>query len=260
MSSPRRRRRPNCDGLEDRCCPAFVGPLPQFPVSMIPVQRSDPASVALQDLYKQELANWSPQVVFYGDSITYNFAYLFGSQAWASAIAPLDAADLGEQGDMTQNILWRIENGEFPPDPKVVVLQAGANNLGTDNESPAVTVAGIENLVNVIHALSPTSKIVVEGMIPVGGPTDAYRPEIVRINAQLAKFVDNMSSFFVDVGPSLVAADGTLQAVDEPDLVHPNELGYQIWAADIIGLLDHLLDITPAPSSAPFVGPLVKRP
>jgi lysophospholipase L1-like esterase len=257
MSAHRTRRRLSWDDLEDRRCPApFVGPPPYVPPSVIPVQRTNPESVALQDLYVQQAKAWSPQVAFFGDSITYNFGFYYGQQAWTRTIAPLDAQDYGEPGDTTQNILWRIENGEFPAHPKVVVVEAGSNNLGTDGESPQDTLVGIENLVNEIHYLSPTSTILLVGMIPVGDPTNRFRPEIVQINAQLARFANNQYSFFLNISPSLLAPDQTLTAVDEPDLLHPNALGYQIWANDMIGMLDKLLGIIPAPSPPPpFVGP-----
>ena len=258
MSAHRTRRRNLAwDDLESRRCPApIVGPLPFVPASMVPAERTEPWSTFLQGLYVKQAAAWSPQVAFFGDSLMYNFGFYLGNQAWSRTIAPLDAQDYGEPADATQNILWRVENGEFPAHPKVVVLQAGANNLGTDGESPEDTLIGIENLVNVIRALSPSSKILLVGMVPVGGPANRFRPEIVEINAQLARFVDNQNSFFLDVGPSMLAPDQTLTAVDEPDLLHPNALGYQIWADDMIGVLDKLLGIIPAPSSPPpFVGP-----
>jgi lysophospholipase L1-like esterase len=245
-------RRPAWDDLESRLCPSLVGPVPEVPVSTVPVQQTGAPFLALQDLYKQEAAAWTPQVVFYGDSITYNFAYLFGQEAWGKDISPLNAANFGEQGDTTQNILWRIENGEFPKvPPKVVVIQAGANNLGTFGESPGVTLLGIENLVNVVHSMSPTSKILVVGMFPAGPPSDPMRPEIVQINAQLARFVDNRTSFFLNSGPEFLSGGDTLNADYEPDLVHPNAFGYQVWAGQLAGMLDLLLRIVPMPTAPP---------
>ncbi len=246
MNANRTRRQLTWDALEDRLCPApFVGPLPYMPPSIVPAQRTELPSTFLQGLFVKQAAAWSPQVAFYGDSIMYNFGFYLGHQAWTQTIAPLDAQDYGEPADSTQNILWRVENGELPARPRVIVLEAGSNNLGTDGESPQDTLLGIENLVNAFRALSPTSKILLVGMIPVGGPANRFRPEIVEINAQLARFVDNQNSFFLDVSPSMLAPDQTLTAVDEPDLVHPNALGYQIWAADMIGMLDKLLGIVP---------------
>jgi len=36
---------------------------------------------------------------------------------------------------------------------------------------------------------------------------------------------------FLDIGPQFLEADGTLPKSIMPDLLHPNEKGYQIWAA-----------------------------
>ena len=85
--------------------------------------------------------------------------------------------------------------------PRVIVVQIGANNLGTLGESTQVTLAGIENLVKVMHALSQTNKILLVGMLPVGTPQNVHRPEIVSINYYLARFVDNRTTFFLDLQP-----------------------------------------------------------
>ncbi len=246
--NPRRTRRTlGWDQLEDRRLPAApvgagVATAAVPPVSEIPAERNDPGAVFLHGLYTAQAARTTPSVVFYGDSETYGFAYGPGSSVWARSIAPLDAADFGVLSDATQNVLWRVENGELPAaHPRVIVVQIGANNLGTLGESTQVTLAGIENLVKVMHALSPTSKILLVGMLPVGTPQNVHRPEIVSINYYLARFVDNRTTFFLDLSPALLAIDGTLNAVDNTDLVHLNAAGYQIWADDMLPLLDELL-------------------
>ena len=35
---------------------------------------------------------------------------------------------------------------------------------------------------------------------------------------------------FLDIGPKFLKPDGTLPVDIMPDLLHPNEKGYQIWA------------------------------
>jgi beta-glucosidase len=46
---------------------------------------------------------------------------------------------------------------------------------------------------------------------------------------------------FLDIGPKFLDADGTLPKEIMPDLLHPNEKGYQIWADAINPTLDKLM-------------------
>ena len=66
------------------------------------------------------------QLVLIGDSITQawerqrNYTELFG---------PYDTLNLGFGGDRTENVLWRIQNGQIDGiSPKLVVLKIGTNN------------------------------------------------------------------------------------------------------------------------------------
>jgi len=54
-------------------------------------------------------------------------------------------------------------------------------------------------------------------------------------------FADGQKVFFLDVGAKFLEPDGTLSKAIMPDLLHPNEKGYQIWSdaikADVLALL-----------------------
>src|SRR5690606_11425250 len=66
--------------------------------------------------------------VFFGDSLTDGWHNL-GKAAWERFIAPLNAGNFGLGGDRTQQVLWRMVNGELDGlDPKVFVLLIGTNN------------------------------------------------------------------------------------------------------------------------------------
>jgi lysophospholipase L1-like esterase len=261
---PLRARRPfDWECLEVRHCPApFVGPLPNNSISTVPAERTDPGIVDLMKLDASAAAAWTSPLVFYGDSILYNFGYAAGAPVWGRSIAPLDAEDFSVPGDMTQNVLWRIEDGgELVGHPKVAVVQVGINNLISGRESPAETYAGIEAVVAAIHAKSPSTKILLIGLLPYGGPTNPLRTQIVSINAALAASVDGRSTYFLNVGPQMMDADQAIGANFLPDLGHPNVEGYHLWANAMAGELNQLLGITPAPSPKPppFIGPLPQK-
>lgn len=61
-------------------------------------------------------------LIFYGDSIVEGWP----ANIWNRAYAPLGAANYGIGGDGTQNVLWRIQNGEVDNlSPRLVVLKIG---------------------------------------------------------------------------------------------------------------------------------------
>jgi lysophospholipase L1-like esterase len=48
--------------------------------------------------------------------------------------------------------------------------------------------------------------------------------------------------FFLDIGKDLTGPDGTLSKGVMPDLLHPNEAGYRIWARSMQPTLQKLLN------------------
>jgi lysophospholipase L1-like esterase len=46
---------------------------------------------------------------------------------------------------------------------------------------------------------------------------------------------------FLDIGPNFLEADGTLSRTIMPDLLHPSEKGYQIWADSMEPTLSEML-------------------
>lgn len=63
-------------------------------------------------------------VLFYGDSIVEGWSW--NTALWEASFGRLGAANYGIGGDGTQNVLWRIINGEVDNiSPRVVVLKIG---------------------------------------------------------------------------------------------------------------------------------------
>ena len=273
------RRRIEWDRLESRDCPAgFVGPAPSPAPSPtppppapsppppylteIPVERTDALSTTAVAIYNQQLSAWPSQIAFFGDSITYDFAYQAGVASWARTMAPLAAISLGVPGDRTQNLLWRIgAGGELRDHPKVAIVEIGTNNLVFYGDGVAATVAGIEKVVATIHAHSPGTNVLLVGMLPTGKANSPFRPEIVAVNAALAKFAVGPSTTFLNVGPSLIAPDGSIAANFQSDLVHPNADGDILIADALLPVIRRLMGDdpprppVPAPTPAPSPSP-----
>jgi len=179
------------------------------------------------------------RVVFLGDSIT---EYWRDNEIWRAHYAALPAANFGVAGDTTQNVLWRLAQGELGgEDPKVVVLLIGTNNLGR-GDSPEEAARGTTAVVHATRARFPAAKILLLAVFPRGQrPDDPYRERVRRVNEILARLDDGATIRYLDVGPALLEHDGSLSADVMPDFLHPSVEGYRRWADAMDPLLRRLL-------------------
>jgi len=175
------------------------------------------------------------EVLFLGDSITDGWRTK-GKAVWEKQYAPCHAANFGIGGDRTQHVLWRMEHGELDGiKPKVVVLMIGTNNTGKErdgqprNTTPEI-IEGVTAIVKGLRAKLPQSKILLLAVFPRGGKDTPIRDQLKEINTALAKLDDGKMVKFLDIGGKFLEPDGTLPKDIMPDLLHPNEKAYQIWA------------------------------
>jgi lysophospholipase L1-like esterase len=183
------------------------------------------------------------ELVFLGDSITHSWEGK-GKAVWEKTWAPLKAANFGISGDRTEHVLWRLDHGNFDGlKPKAIVLMIGTNNTGhqgrpqkeIDNAvykcTAEQTAEGIKAILAKLQQKCPSAKILVLGIFPRGADkNDKFRQQNEATNAIIKGFADDKKVFFLDVGDKFLEADGTLPKAIMPDLLHPNEKGYQIWS------------------------------
>src|ERR1700722_1369548 len=80
--------------------------------------------------YVERVKQGDIDVIFSGDSITFQWRNV-GKAVWDKYYGAMKAVNFGHNGDGTQHLLWRLQNGECDgPAPKVVVLMIGTNNMG----------------------------------------------------------------------------------------------------------------------------------
>ena len=240
-----RRLKPGYDRLEGRDCPSITAPpyLAEIPpLGAIPVERTDPTAVRQHVLDVTRAATGRYPVVFLGDSITNYWATLGGAASWRKSLAPLGAAAFGVPEDIAQDLIWRVENGELMGHPEVAVVEVGTNNLGA-GDSVSDTVTAITGVVDAIEAASPSTKILLLGLLPRGAsPADPLRAEVAAVNAQLAGLADGDRVRYLDLGPAVTLPGGAITPnFLAPDYVHPNARGYRALTAAILPTLDSML-------------------
>lgn len=186
-------------------------------------------------------AQSNPQVMFLGDSLTFGWT-VYGTNAWTQHFSQLQPLNAGIPGDMTQNILWRLDHGLLNGiHPKLVVLMAGINNVPFN--SAADIAAGIQAIVNKLHEELPETKVLVMGVLPTGTNADYPSRQIeAEINSTLRPIADGVNTFYADITPALLDADGTQrQGVFFPDQIHLTSEGYQIYAQALAPLVEQLV-------------------
>ncbi len=181
-------------------------------------------------------------LVFLGDSITQGWENE-GQAAWAASFAKHNAVALGFGGDRTENLLWRLQHGELDGmAPKVIVMMIGTNNTGDRLEDPALTVAGIRANLDEIQKRQPQATVLLLALFPRGEkPDDLTRRHNAKINALLPALADGQRVRFLDIGPALMNADGTLSKDILPDWLHLSPAGYDIWARSLDAPLKNAL-------------------
>jgi lysophospholipase L1-like esterase len=173
-------------------------------------------------------------LIFFGDSITDEFKSK-GKSQWDSYFAPLKAANFGGSiGDRTENLIWRMQNGELEGyQAKLVVLMTGTNNLWRDDNEQVED--GIKLCLKLIREKQPQAKVLVLGILPRDEQADSpHRTRIKAINADLAKLQDGTKVNFLDIGAKFLTDKGILTKEIMPDGLHLSEKGYQIFATSII--------------------------
>jgi lysophospholipase L1-like esterase len=221
--------------------------------------RTDPNSKIAHAQLVEKAKQGRIDVYFEGDSIVRRWGALDYPELlanWRSNFFGWNAANFGWGADRTENILWRLENGELDGvNPKVIVLLAGTNNVGhepRDDQTAAEIARGIKAIIDICRMKAPDATIVVTAIFP-RNDNMAVMPTITRINETLARFADGTRVRFLDIGDRLADSDGKLfdGVMNETDKLHPTIKGYQIWADALSPILRELLGPPGATDLAP---------
>lgn len=220
--------------------------LAEQPKSLALTPVPHPGKEALHASFNEISKKGEAPLVFLGDSITQGWSGK-GKEAWERYWAPLGAANFGIGGDRTEHVLWRLANGNYDGlKPELTVLMIGTNNTGHKNRpmpehggvvyssTAEETAAGVTEIVRVLKEKQPQMKILILAIFPRGAtPDEPMRQQNEKTNELIARLDDGKSVFFMDINQSLLEPDGTLSKDIMPDLLHPNEKGYEIWSKAI---------------------------
>jgi lysophospholipase L1-like esterase len=225
--------------------------------------RTDKNSQIAHEMLLEKARHGGIDLYFEGDSITRRWGatdYPDFLENWKKNFYGWNAADFGWGSDCTQNMLWRLENGEIDGiSPKVIVILAGTNNVGNapaDDAKIADITRGIKALVDVCRQKVPSATIVLMAIFP-RNDNPLANPTISRINRNIAAFADGKSVRFLNINDRLADKSGMLFDGMTIDKLHPTLKGYQAWADGLRPILTELLgppalvDHAPPPTGDP---------
>ena len=239
--------------------------------------RSDANSQKAHEQLVEKAKNGKGKIDLYflGDSITRRWGgtdYPTNLDNFKRNFWGWNAGNFGWGADLTQNILWRIQNGELDDvNPKVIVLLAGTNNINARMGDANVTdiVNGIKAIIKTCQEKAPKATIILLGITP-RNDNMADMPIINQVNEQLEKLADGKTLRFLNVNDKFADNEGKLFDGLTIDRLHPDIKGYQIIAdaltpllTELLGpkaLIDHAPPATGDPSAAKPVQPEPKDP
>jgi len=235
-----------------------------------PVLRTDQNSQIAHAQLLEKARQGRIDIYFEGDSITRRWGatdYPELLANWKQNFFGWNAADFGWGADTTQNILWRLQNGELDGvNPKVIVLLAGTNNVGRtmpsggDEDKVADITRGVQAILEIMRAKAPNATIILTGIFP-RNDNIAVMPTINKINSNLAKLADGKRIRYLNINVKLADQNGKLFEGMMGDQLHPTVMGYQVWANALKPIFTELLgqrakeDHAPPPTGDPSSPP-----
>lgn len=195
----------------------------------------------MHNAYINEGKEREPEVLFLGDSL---FLHLQQTQIWHEMFEPLHCLNFSMGGDQTQNLLWRIHNGEIDyVEPKVIALLIGTNNHGHTAEQVS---EAIMEIVSVLQNKQPQAQLVVLGLLPRGEKPNPVREKHAAINKSLEdQFQDMPNVTFVGIEPNAFYCVGTedINRQDMYDYLHLTKRGYQKLCEPLLEEVQSMLQI-----------------
>jgi lysophospholipase L1-like esterase len=232
-----------------------------------PTPRTDANSQLAHTQLLEKARKGGIDIYFEGDSITRRWGcsdprYKENLVNWTTNFFGWNAADFGWGADLTQNILWRLENGELDGvNPKIIVVLAGINNVGArppDDAKIADITRGLKAILDVCRGKAPDATIILTAIFP-RNDNMAVIPGINQINENIAQFADGKKVRYLNVNYKLAGQDGRLfdGMMNPGDKLHPTVKGYQVWADGLKPIFTELLgppgktDHAPPPTGDP---------
>ncbi|MCA9126070.1 MAG: DUF1080 domain-containing protein [Planctomycetales bacterium] len=193
-----------------------------------PIRRYD----WFQNLWLRRRSQWAQQiekdqqaVVFLGDSITQGW-----NDDFRGKFPDVKVANRGISGDTTRGMLLRLEQDVLSLDPAAVVMLMGTNDL-EELATPEQVAANFRLIIRRLKEHNPKMPIIVCEVFPSSESKKRPADKIKQVNALYRESVYGDGQITViDTWTLFANEDGDAKLEEFPDLLHPNNAGYEKWS------------------------------
>ncbi len=192
-----------------------------------------------KNLWEKKRTGWAKQVkqdqgalVFLGDSITQGWGDNFRGH-----FKGLKVANRGISGDTTRGVLIRLKEDVLSLNPKGVVILIGTNDL-EEKATPEVIAGNLKLIIAALKKHNAKMPIILCNTFPSSATKRRPADQIKKINQLYFAAVKGDPQITVlDTWLLFADAKGDAKKPEFPDLLHPNQIGYDKWAAALRPLL-----------------------
>lgn len=184
-------------------------------------------------------------ILWIGDSITHAWDHpKEGKEIFDRNYAHRKTSNLGFSGDKTENVLWRIMQGEVDNiNPKLAVVMIGTNNTGLTKDPPNEISAGVMQVIDALHAKQPNMKILLLAIFPCDEPGSFRRINNSQANELLKEAVRAKDYVeFRDIGEKFLDSNERIKVNMIFDGTHLAPDGFVAWAESIEDAIERALD------------------
>jgi len=192
-----------------------------------------------QNLWEKKRNGWAKQVqqdqgalVFLGDSITQGWGDQFRGH-----FKGVKVANRGISGDTTRGVLIRLKEDVLVLNPSGVVILIGTNDL-EENAAPEVIAGNLKLIIGALKKHNSKMPIILCNTFPSSATKKRPADQIKKVNQLYFTAVKGDPQITVlDTWLLFADAKGDAKQAEFPDLLHPNQAGYDKWAASLRPLL-----------------------
>jgi lysophospholipase L1-like esterase len=208
-----------------------------------PIRRYD----WFQKLWLSKRLKWKDQIeaqqgslVFFGDSITQGWGDDFKGKFPGTKLA-----NRGISGDTTRGMLIRLEQDVLSLRPSGIVMLMGTNDLEEQAE-PQTIANNLELILARIKMHDPKLPVVLCLVFPSSESKKRPASKIQEINKlYLSNVKGDPQVTVIDTWSLFASPEGDAQSEEFPDLLHPNDRGYQKWSTALRPILETLRLVPP---------------